>query len=128
MIRRFGHKYNAKRVKKAGYSFASQLESSLHDYLVWMQKEGAIRDLKLQPSVYLTKAKILMKPDFSAVDTKTNVLCYWEAKGHETDVWRIKRRLWEFYGDGPMYVYKGSAKKLVLGEVIIPKKEIGGEE
>lgn len=127
MFRRYGHKYNAKRVKKAGFSFASQLESALHDYLLWCEKEGTIENLKLQPSVYLTDAKILMKPDFSALETKTKLLCFWEAKGVETDVWRIKRRLWLVYGPGPLYVYRGSAKKLVLGEIVIPKIKTGEE-
>ena len=128
MLKPYGHKYGAKRVRKAGYSFASKLESSLHDYLLWMEKNGQIKELKLQPQVYLTDARIVMKPDFSAVDTKTNLLQFYEAKGVNTDVWLVKKKLWTVYGWGPLYIYRGTYKKLVLSEVIVPKKKLGGME
>lgn len=118
--RSFG-KYGAKEVTKAGRRFDSKLESALHDYLLEQEKVGEIADIKQQVRVKLTLAEIVYIPDFSAIDLKTGTLCYYEGKGFETDVWRIKRRLWAFYGHGPLYVFKGSYKKLYLHEVIIPK-------
>ena len=120
--RSFG-KYGAKEVTKAGRRFDSRLESALHDYLLEQERAGEIRDIKQQVRVKLTLAEIVYIPDFSYIDVKTEKTCYAEAKGVETDVWRIKRRLWAFYGPNgsPLYVFKGSYKKLYLHEVIIPK-------
>lgn len=118
--RSFG-KYGAIEVEKKGEKFASKLESKLHDYLLEQEARGEIRDIKTQVRVKLTLAEIVYIPDFSYVDCKTGATCYAEAKGVETDVWRIKRRLWAFYGNGALYVFKGSYKKLYLHEVIIPK-------
>lgn len=118
--RSFG-KYGAKEVNKSGRRFDSKLESALHDYLLEQERAGEIRDIKQQVRVKLTLAEIVYIPDFSYIDVKTGKTCYAESKGFETDVWRIKRRLWAFYGCGPLFVFKGSYKKLYLHEVIIPK-------
>lgn len=114
------NKYKAVRVTRGGRSFASKLESALHRQLELLEQAGALRDLKCQPHVFLTEARIEMIPDFSAIDTRTGELVYFEAKGFETDVWRIKRKLWKYYGPGKLEVYKGSASRLVLHETIIP--------
>lgn len=62
-----------------------------------------------------------MIPDYSAVDVETGQLKYFEAKGSETDVWRIKRRLWKYFGDASLAVYKGNYRKIFLNEEIVPK-------
>lgn len=110
-----------KRVRHAGFSFASQLEAALYDILVQRKADGEIDDIQLQPQVRLTRAGILMKPDFRATCTATGKELYFEAKGFETDIWRLKRRLWEVYGPGPLEVWKGSAKRPRLVEVVGPK-------
>lgn len=120
------NKYNARPVSKAGKSFASKLESCLHDYLVDMEAKGEIKDLKLQDRVKLTEAEIVYIPDFSGIDMKTGIRVYWESKGFETEVWLLKKKLWKFYGPGPLYIFKGRAPKLSLVEVIIPKPFKGG--
>lgn len=116
-------KYNAVKVKHAGYSFASQLEAGLFYELKLLEETGAVTDIKLQPHVYLTKAKILMIPDFSAFDVKADHLVYFEAKGFETDVWRIKRRLWMKYGPAPLRIYFRQGKGLFLKEELVPYDE-----
>jgi hypothetical protein len=68
----------------------------------------------------MTKARILYKPDFGYFDVDMDSIAFAEAKGFETDIWRIKRRLWAHYGEGPLLVYKGSAKSLILHETIVP--------
>lgn len=49
-----------------------------------------------------------MIPDFSAVEK--GVLVFFEAKGFETEVWRLKRRLWKFYGPGPLEVWRSAGR------------------
>jgi hypothetical protein len=109
-------KYGATRVSHAGYSFASKLESALFDLL--SEREG-VTELQCQASVYLTDARILYKPDFQFLEN--GVIRYAEAKGMETNSWRIKRRLWMFYGPAPLEIWKGSYQKLRLEETICPK-------
>lgn len=117
------HKYKAKRIKtRDGHAFASKLEGSLYEQLCLRVNAGEFHSLKCQVQVYLTDAKILMKPDFSALDTTNDETIYFEAKGIETDVWRIKRRLWEYYGPGRLEVYKGTYRNVELYEIIIPKR------
>ena len=73
--------------------------------------------LELQPRVYLTKAKILYKPDFQEQGSHL----YYEFKGVETASWRLKRRLWKVYGPGYLLVYKMKGNKPYLFESIIPE-------
>lgn len=101
-------------------SFASKLESALYDLLCLMEKAGEITNIKCQDHVYLTDARIQMIPDFRAYDIKLNTVVYYEAKGFETAVWRIKRKLWAYYGPGPLRIYMGSHKRLYLAEELLP--------
>ena len=112
------NKYGAKKVEYAGYSFSSGLERSLFEWLKLREANGEIKDIKCQESVYMTNARILYKPDFSYVDVVTNEKIFAESKGFETDVWRIKRRLWAFYGEGKLEVYKGKSGNFYLHETI----------
>lgn len=116
------HKYGAKKITHhSGRSFASKLESALYDYLLFLEKAGEIAGLACQPHVFLTDARIEMIPDFAA--TKDGAIIYFEAKGFETDTWRLKRRLWKVYGPGRLQVFKGTASKLTMVEEIIPSGE-----
>jgi hypothetical protein len=113
-------KFRAKKVEFDHHSFASQLEAAVYLHLKSCEQEGGIKDLKCQQTVYLTKARIIYKPDFSFLDTMNGLRTFAEAKGFETPEWRIKRRLWEWYGEGPLWIYKGSAKSFRLHETITP--------
>ena len=115
-------KYGNTKTTRAGRSFASKLEAALFDLLILREKAGELKDVRQQVSVYLTDARIQMIPDYSAVNVETGETEYHESKGAESDVYRIKRRLWKYYGPGKLYVYKGSYRKVYLHEVIIPKK------
>jgi hypothetical protein len=119
-MRRSKGKYGAKKVERAGYSFASKLEASLFGLLRLREMAGEISELKTQASVYLTDARILYKPDFSYLEN--GVEQFAESKGFETSDWRIKRRLWGCYGPGPLHIWKGSAARLAHHETITPKK------
>lgn len=116
------HKYGAKKVTAhAGYSFGSKLEAAVFDILNLLKSSGEIQEIQVQPSVYLTAANILFKPDFKCVKHDGSYF-FVEAKGLVTPVYAIKRRLWPHYGDGDLYVYMGHYAKPFLKEVIKSKK------
>lgn len=114
-------KYRNKRVSHAGYSFASKLEARLFDFLKFREMEGSISDIQNQDHVYLTDARICYIPDFKFYCLITNSWAWAEAKGFETDTWKIKKKLWKYYGPGRLEIYKGSEKKLMLHEEIHPR-------
>lgn len=121
MWRRRGSKYGARKVERHGYSFSSQLEAAVHDLLTLRLKAGEIDTIELQSTVSLTLAGIKYIADF--VCTTPSGERFWvEAKGVETAVWRIKRRLWKYYGPGPLEIWMGSHVKPRLIETIIPKE------
>lgn len=125
MIRR-EHKYNAQRVEHfAGYSFASKLEASVFGLLMLMEKAGELSQIKVQPHVFLTNARIQMIPDFQVFDEKLKETVFYEAKGFETDIWRIKKKLWKVYGPGRLRIFKGTFRSPKCTEEIIPKNNGG---
>lgn len=114
------HKYRAKPVTSNGQKFSSKLEFAVYQALVALQSAGEIKEIKLQEKIYLTDARILLKPDFTV--TRPDGSIYWvEAKGKELATWNIKKRLWEFYGPGLLEVWKAKGSRLVIAEVITPK-------
>jgi hypothetical protein len=119
-------KYGNKKVERAGRSFGSKLEASLFDHLRMREMAKEIADIKQQVNVHLTLAKILYQADYSYTVTSTGETEYAESKGMDTAVWRIKRRLWMYYGPGPLHIFKGSHSNLKFDETIVPKTT--GEE
>jgi len=113
-------KYKATKKMHNGISFSSKLEASVYDLLRLREKSGEIEDIRCQHTVYLTDARIAYIVDFSALISGSNDRIYIEAKGYETAVWRIKRRLWINYGVGHLEIWKGSYTKPFLSETIIP--------
>lgn len=107
-----------KRVEVGGRKFHSQFEAALYGQLALQEKAGEIADLKCQVNVRLTRAMILYIVDFSYAQGTDTV--YVEAKGFETDVWNIKKRLWRFYGPGRLQIYRGNAKAFRMVEEIVP--------
>lgn len=114
------NKYSAERVSHAGYSFASKLEVSIFNILNLRLKAGEINSIKTQVHIHLTDARILYIADFAALDIASGKEFYIEAKGMETDSWRIKLRLWRFYGPGRLEIWRGDWKNPKLSEVVIP--------
>lgn len=114
------HKYRAQRVSYDHHSFASKFEAALYQWLKLREINGEVTDVKCQETVYLTEAKIIYKPDFSYIEVTSGKRIYAEAKGFETSDWRIKRRLWEYYGPGPLEIYKGSHTNFKLHETLTP--------
>jgi hypothetical protein len=105
-------KYGNKKIDLDGHSFSSKLEASVYCLIKHVV-------IQCQDHIYLTDARILYIPDFKCADADGKI--YWvEAKGLETDVYRIKRRLWKHYGPGQLHVYKGTAARPFLHEIIHP--------
>lgn len=109
-------KYGA--VKTGG--LASKLEFSVLELLKLREKAKEIKNIQLQQSVSLTRAKIMYKADFSYEDKETGKTVWVEAKGFAADTWRLKKRLWACYGPGKLEIYTGTYKKPILSETIIP--------
>lgn len=120
-VRPKANKYGNVKVSHAGLSFASKAEASLYDFLKLREAAGEIRDIKNQVHVYLTDARIAYVADFEYFSLLSDCTEYAEMKGYSTDVWRIKRRLWQHYGPGTLCVYGGSRGRLVLTETITTK-------
>jgi hypothetical protein len=117
--------YGAKRVEHAGRSFASKLEAAVFDLLCLREKAGEIRDIKCQVRVKLSAADIVYIADFGFENVASGRPAFSEAKGFETDIWRIKRRLWIHYGPGILEIWRGSYRKPYLDETIVPQPQLG---
>jgi len=116
------NKYNARKVSHAGRSFDSKLEADVFDMLYLMEKGGLIKDIHQHAAVKLTDAEIVYYADFKVWNIETNCHEWHEAKGFETPVWRIKRRLWKAgYGPGKLIVWVRSGKSINIKEEVIPK-------
>lgn len=104
-----------------GHSHRSKLESSVCQVLQLRQKAGELILEQIEDHVYLTLARIGYIPDFRCRDTKTGAVFWVEAKGYPNDTWPIKKKLWRFYGPGPLEIWMGSHLNPTLSEVIIPQ-------
>ena len=110
------HKYNAKKAYVDGIKFDSQAEADFYLELKTFESVGAIKLLKLQPKVYLTKARILYKPDFLILENGKEY--YIDVKGMETQGFKLKKRLWEHYGPGALRIIKRKGKGFYLDKTI----------
>lgn len=125
------NKYNAKRIKKSeatdGYSFASGGEFALYNILKLRVLSGEIKNLKVQDTCYLTKARIIYKPDYRFDYTSTNETVWAEYKGVFTDAFKIKLNLWRYYGPGKLELWVAGYKGPKLKEIITPKDDTTDE-
>lgn len=120
-------KYNAKRIEKAGRSFGSGLESSVHDILLLRQRAGEIDILKLQDTVLIecppnSKNRWRCIPDFKCQYRITSEIFWVEAKGMDTDRWKATLFLWRAFGPGRMEIWRGHKKKPYLSEIVDPAR------
>jgi len=100
LIHKKSHKYRAKPTTIDGIRFASKKESERYALLKTWEKDGAIRDLELQPTfpIYINNKKVcLYVADFSYRDAETGHKHVEDVKGYKTDVYRLKKRLVEAY-------------------------------
>lgn len=115
-------KYRNVKQELDGRSFASKLEAAVFTILKSRENAGELDIIQQQDHVYLTSARILYIPDFVCRIRagEENKLLWIEAKGFQTPEWRIKKRLWKFYGPGILEIYTGSHTRPQLTETIIP--------
>jgi hypothetical protein len=98
------NKYGARKVVVDGLKFDSQREAKRWHDLKWLEGSGIISQLERQvpyvlaPAVNLhgekrKKTALRYVADFRYFDAKAGHFVVEDAKGHETDVARIKRHL-----------------------------------
>ena len=98
-------KYKNKKACADGYEFDSKKERNYYLKLKTMQDLGLIKDLELQKEYILqdsfkinnkTRRKITYKADFSYVSTEDDKLHVVDVKGFKTDVYKLKKKLFEY--------------------------------
>lgn len=89
------NKYGNKVTFLDGIRFASKLEAERYVMLKLAEKSGAIRDLKLQP-VYKFPFGASYRADFFYIDKDGKQVAE-DVKGVETEVFRFKKRCFEYY-------------------------------
>jgi hypothetical protein len=97
-------KYRAKKTIVNGIMFDSKREADRYATLLLLEKSGRIKDLKLQPTYELiprfikngkTYRKTTYKADFEYFDTKLNKIVVEDVKGFKTDVYKLKKKMFE---------------------------------
>lgn len=98
-------KYHNKKVKYDGCTFDSIREKNYYIKLKLLEKAGKIKELELQkeyelqPSYKLnnkTSRKITYRADFTYKTTEDNKIHVIDVKGFRTDVYRLKKKLFEY--------------------------------
>lgn len=102
------NKYNNTKVEYKGIKFDSIKEMKHYQLLEYRLKIGEIRDLKLQVAyelipTYKINNKTIRKTtyiaDFTYITTKDDKLHIVDTKGFKTDVYRLKKKMFEYkYG------------------------------
>lgn len=112
------NKYHA--VRTCGYG--SKIESERAHELALLVRAGTISELHEQPRVFLTAAEISYRPDFCYVEN--GVIVWEEVKGVEGERWRIVKKLWKYYGPGPLRVMRRARSgRIETAETINPKDD-----
>ena len=110
------HKYGAIKIKIDGITFPSLYESKVYIHLKQLQKLKLISRLTLQNKVIFFSDKVgKRKNEISTViDFKYTDLngyeIYCEAKGMDTPVWNLKKKLWIHFINKPLVIYHGMSK------------------
>lgn len=100
---------------------SSKLEASVYQLLVLREKAGNISDIRQQHAVDLS-CGIKWKVDFSFIDNETKERVFAEAKGVETERYRLCLKLWRGgHGPGRLEIWKGGYQRPQLVEIVTPK-------
>ena len=101
-------KYYSKKVIIDNIKFDSKKEANYYLKLKMLLKAGKIKNLELQKEFILqesfklnnkTRRKITYRADFSYVSTQNNKIHVIDVKGFKTEVYKLKKKLFEFkYG------------------------------
>lgn len=99
------NKYKNKKVIYNGIKFDSIKEKNRYMQLLYLEKAGLIKDIKLQyefelqPAFTLNKKKIrkiTYIADFYYYDNNLNDYVVEDAKGIRTDVYKLKKKMFEY--------------------------------
>lgn len=122
------NKYGARKTVVDGVHFPSKLEAAV--WCAILKHPNGFTCVKRYPSVRLP-GNVTWKIDFESFEwdlvlsKETGVdvwrSCYHEAKGVETADYKVKLKLYREFGDRPLHIWKGSAKKPFISETVIPK-------
>lgn len=98
-------KYHNKKATYDGYTFDSLKEKNYYIKLKLLERSGYIKELELQkefelqPSYKLNKKtnrKITYRADFTYKTTEDDKLHVIDVKGFKTDVYKLKKKLFEY--------------------------------
>lgn len=98
------NKYSAKKTVVDGITFDSKLEAKRYTELLWLQKAGEISNLQRQVPFTLQEAftkngkryrAIKYVADFVYTDNRKLMTVVEDTKGKETDVYKLKKKLFE---------------------------------
>jgi len=112
------NKYKNTKTIYEGIKFDSKGEMLYYMLLKHQEKCGIIKDIELQPRIYLSQAKILYKPDFKYIRIEKNQIIYADFKGMKTPVFNLKARLWKAYMDCPLELIVKSGRHFKLDKRI----------
>lgn len=121
------NKYNARSTVVDGMHFPSKLEAAVWAHLKLMEQVWEYREITRYPSVKLPGGvtwKIDIACKESYVDDKQLFCwrpCYVEVKGVETADYKVKLKLYREFGDRPLHIWKGTARKPFITETVLPK-------
>ena len=97
-------KYNNHKIEIDGFTFDSKLEADFYQRLKPLVKSGKIKELKIHPRYLLQEGftkngkryqPIFYIADFEALYDDGTVVIY-DTKGMRTEVYKIKRKLFEY--------------------------------
>lgn len=98
-------KYYSKKATIYGIKFDSKKEAKRYTELKLLLDAGKIKDLELQKVFILqdkfklngkTRRQITYKADFTYITTSDDKLHVEDVKGFKTDVYRLKKKLFEY--------------------------------
>ena len=104
-----------------GYQHRSKLERAVCDLIRFRELAGELQHVKHEVSIYLTDARIQYIADFECREVKTGSTIFIEAKGYESPIWPIKKKLYKFYGEHPLEIWGGTHARLARQETIFPR-------
>ena len=119
------NKYNAKKVEIDGIVFDSRAEGRFYEHLLDLMREGVVESFEMQkpytlldkfphPKTGKTIRAIKYVPDFEVIYTDGRVEVV-DVKGMQTDVFRMKCKLFMFRYQIPLVLvkYNRTTKKFV---------------
>ena len=122
-VRTVVNKYHARKVfGTSGRLYASGAERDYAEELQLRVRSGDITDLCEQPRLELEPG-VFWRLDFSYREVPSGLLVHVDVKGCETEVFRLKCRLYRLHGPGPLYIVKRDGRKhaFKITRIILPK-------